>query len=148
MCWRTGRFTPAYAGNTDDDCCRGLVSQVHPRIRGEYLNFTRWRRRQKGSPPHTRGIRSRCRFLHRLFGFTPAYAGNTFFHFKSPCHAWVHPRIRGEYSSKTLPNTPVVGSPPHTRGIPFNGTINQRLNRFTPAYAGNTANPQHSPSFR
>ena len=29
-------FTPAYAGNTFPDALRYAVSEVHPRIRGEY----------------------------------------------------------------------------------------------------------------
>ena len=52
--------------------------------------------------------------------------------------ARVHPRIRGEYSLPRFQNAPVMGSPPHTRGILLDGVIPAHRFRFTPAYAGNT----------
>ena len=50
----------------------------------------------------------------------------------------VHPRIRGEYTAHVSSGALSVGSPPHTRGIPFPALFLSLPGRFTPAYAGNT----------
>jgi len=92
------RFTPAYAGNT---LPRGTVpapSQVHPRIRGEYLFQKTSLAGFKGSPPHTRGILLNYLLRPTRTGFTPAYAGNTCQKGSSFLWPRVHPRIRGEYA--------------------------------------------------
>ena len=52
--------------------------------------------------------------------------------------ARVHPRIRGEYAEPRFQNAPVMGSPPHTRGIQTQKSGTAGYARFTPAYAGNT----------
>ena len=70
--------------------------------------------------------------------FTPAYAGNTNCRIHPRLRAWVHPRIRGEYLPHQAGDRGGLGSPPHTRGIPFQQRIKHNLLRFTPAYAGNT----------
>ena len=49
----------------------------HPRIRGEYRNFSRFTYRALGSPPHTRGIHAKYKTVKYKAGITPAYAGNT-----------------------------------------------------------------------
>ena len=71
------RFTPAYAGNTDSRFLALARVQVHPRIRGEYLNQLICEHEVEGSPPHTRGIPMSARVIAVCLGFTPAYAGNT-----------------------------------------------------------------------
>ena len=50
------RFTPAHAGNTWKVGRWNKPGLVHPRSRGEYLPLIRWRAREIGSPPLTRGI--------------------------------------------------------------------------------------------
>ena len=91
-----------------------------------------------GSPPHTRGIRSRHSRPGRHARFTPAYAGNTVLHLLLLEAFQVHPRIRGEYALAVSESTPSVGSPPHTRGIHLGRGNSRPFRRFTPAYAGNT----------
>ena len=71
------RFTPAYAGNTLENCKIETVAQVHPRIRGEYRISRVLRSLKMGSPPHTRGIPAAGAHTHAITRFTPAYAGNT-----------------------------------------------------------------------
>ena len=50
------RFTPACAGNTTKSIMMVLLSQVHPRMRGEYKFLSVRSKWCKGSPPHARGI--------------------------------------------------------------------------------------------
>ena len=136
----TPRFTPAYAGNTNAlDALRDTY-QVHPRIRGEYQENTPFHPLRHGSPPHTRGIHAHK--TRKLFdvGFTPAYAGNTVPQEINGEKHGVHPRIRGEYRNITSRTSYIVGSPPHTRGIPLPRPKSAEFPRFTPAYAGNTHN--------
>ena len=71
-------------------------------------------------------------------GFTPAYAGNTCMNYFTNLCTKVHPRIRGEYSNSSPREMPSSGSPPHTRGIPWDFQVQRFFFRFTPAYAGNT----------
>ena len=111
------RFTPAYAGNTWGLAASKLLGRVHPRIRGEYRRLSSVSEWSPGSPPHTRGIPSRCRIAVPGRRFTPAYAGNTTGEYvTNPCR-WVHPRIRGEYPETPYWRVQSGGSPPHTRGI-------------------------------
>ena len=93
---------------------------------------------EKGSPPHTRGIRMVKLLFPDADRFTPAYAGNTCEFGLEYAKAWVHPRIRGEYSAAIPSQTPSQGSPPHTRGILHIAATGHRPVGFTPAYAGNT----------
>ena len=90
-------FTPAYAGNTLENCKIETVAQVHPRIRGEYSDKLSIASRLQGSPPHTRGIRDSAIQIVVRYRFTPAYAGNTKTSVLDPLDYRVHPRIRGEY---------------------------------------------------
>ena len=73
---RKSRFTPAYAGNILFFFCRHTDLQVHPRIRGEYFEYTGTTLYVSGSPPHTRGISAFSSFPLIMSRFTPAYAGN------------------------------------------------------------------------
>ena len=134
-------FTPAYAGNTLR--LSGFMNspQVHPRIRGEYLPAGVLRAQEEGSPPHTRGIQSTPPAPLPPTRFTPAYAGNTGQGYSCSAACRVHPRIRGEYNYSGRPPHSAHGSPPHTRGIPMRGRSRTSLDRFTPAYAGNTSAP-------
>ena len=77
ICDLSLRFTPAYAGNTSRDRPSVPTSQVHPRIRGEYIRSRGCRTGRAGSPPHTRGIPLESRLQIINSWFTPAYAGNT-----------------------------------------------------------------------
>ena len=131
-------FTPAYAGNTQKPKSAGVQTQVHPRIRGEYLCYARENGIILGSPPHTRGILQENNLPVGCIRFTPAYAGNTFIVSLLRGIDQVHPRIRGEY--RILPSfmRSIAGSPPHTRGIRATETEFTATSRFTPAYAGNT----------
>ena len=72
------------------------------------------------------------------YRFTPAYAGNTTPGLYLSLLPQVHPRIRGEYFYRLTKFFAFPGSPPHTRGIPADIEDGYSVQRFTPAYAGNT----------
>ena len=133
------RFTPAYAGNTSAGRRSRGGRRVHPRIRGEYEVDIEHLALLTGSPPHTRGIPWSQGNITRYMRFTPAYAGNTNQFRIWLFHCQVHPRIRGEYRRCTPTSIPALGSPPHTRGIPADIEDGYSVQRFTPAYAGNTS---------
>ena len=69
---------------------------------------------------------------------TPAYAGNTFYLQPPATPFRDHPRIRGEHCELVRFNNLVGGSPPHTRGTPWEARTAHDLSGITPAYAGNT----------
>ena len=112
------RFTPAHAGNTDQDT-RDTISE-------------------EGSPPLTRGIPIRSTGNRILSRFTPAHAGNTIILTLSLVIPKVHPRSRGEYGFKRRIKSCIGGSPPLTRGILSSHCSTSFSTRFTPAHAGNT----------
>ena len=113
-----GRFIPAYAGNTHW-CFRVLRSTaVHPRLRGEHrLKQSRLPVRH-GSSPLTRGT---------LLSYEPDTGRFT-----------VHPRLRGEHQQADRQRIPSFGSSPLTRGTQKLDPDADELDRFIPAYAGNT----------
>ena len=49
-------ITPAYAGTTDFDFATPVVSEDHPRLRGDYENYIYGNSDGTGSPPLTRGL--------------------------------------------------------------------------------------------
>ena len=52
---------------------------------------------------------------------------------------WDHPRLRGEKSGSSNPDSDISGSPPLTRGKVLLHLHRQREIRITPAYAGKSA---------
>ena len=47
--------------------------------------------------------------------------------------------MRGEHATSRMKNTPMIGSAPHARGTRQRANFLDRLTRFSPACAGNTA---------
>ena len=96
------RFTPASTGNIIFAAIYVLISQVHPRIHGEYLGIDPTTKTLLGSPPHPRGIFTFPLSTHLFHGFTPASTGNiaAYTSFRSAIR--VHPRIHGEYTKQIL----------------------------------------------
>ena len=110
------RFTPAYAGNTQNHQLCGLPYQVHPRFRGEYQYLDAFGITSPGSPPLSRGIQVLSHLAILSHRFTPAFAGNTSLEQDSRLEPKVHPRLRGEDFTILLFNYPHIGSPPLSRG--------------------------------
>ena len=70
--------------------------------------------------------------------FIPAYAGNSDSVSGIGCCFSVHPRLRGELRSRSRPIPLRNGSSPLTRGTLFGTSIKNIIDRFIPAYAGNS----------
>ena len=133
------RFIPAYAGNTADSSSINPFNPVHPRIRGEHIHQGAFGRRSAGSSPHTRGTPGATLVYSAQSRFIPAYAGNTSRTPARPDTPTVHPRIRGEHFIDQKPVVFVAGSSPHTRGTQDRRLRAVSVERFIPAYAGNTS---------
>ena len=111
------RFIPAHAGNTSLGLRHFLSAKVHPRSRGEYRKSLNLKDRFLGSSPLTRGIPVRLERKQSVRRFIPAHAGNTSSPSGRRLSGQVHPRSRGEYSTKKRTRHLRKGSPPLTRGI-------------------------------
>ena len=92
-----------------------------------------------GSAPHARGTRDAFDHVTASYRFSPACAGNT----KRQARQWhkrpVQPRMRGEHVSSAAGIVTSYGSAPHARGTLCTQHIFQKIVRFSPACAGNTA---------
>ena len=73
-------------------------------------------------------------------GFIPAYAGNTLRRFHGGFQQPVHPRVCGEHDGGHMAFAAVGGSSPRMRGTRFDCWLWTSIQRFIPAYAGNTVN--------
>ncbi len=91
------RITPAYAGHTRSRRASSPRSRDHPRLRGAYERQETKRKRRRGSPPLTRGIRSYDSETGTASRITPAYAGHTEVENAKRHHEQDHPRLRGAY---------------------------------------------------
>ena len=135
----SGRFIPAYAGNTDILTRRGIPLTVHPRLRGEHTGCRCNIGFRLGSSPLTRGTLNAFVLSGGLGRFIPAYAGNTSSHTGRARRAAVHPRLRGEHAMCLHRSWMMIGSSPLTRGTRRYRRSRFWAWRFIPAYAGNTA---------
>ena len=133
-----GGIIPAHAGFTRRQGPAGSGGQDHPRTRGVYYcrlveAATIW-----GSSPHTRGLPRPGHGAHRRLGIIPAHAGFT--PSCDRCHvtATDHPRTRGVYDHTHHGVCHILGSSPHTRGLPVCVAACVRASGIIPAHAGFT----------
>ena len=133
------RITPAYAGTTNQLAVVRVVSEDHPRLRGDYSFSRDSSGSQGGSPPLTRGLRFVYGPSDSDLRITPAYAGTTTTQGVRRGSASDHPRLRGDYRYVKFFLSAMAGSPPLTRGLPTIGRRRILAPRITPAYAGTTA---------
>ena len=135
------RITPAYAGTAISVSDINVISQDHPRIRGNSAMDTNTDRTCSGSPPHTREQLRAGPGTDLPDGITPAYAGTAWTSSLPDLQSEDHPRIRGNSRDSSSPITRPPGSPPHTREQ-LNDESEARLdNGITPAYAGTAGKP-------
>ena len=89
---------------------------VHPRMRGERMPIRSCWYGRIGSSPHARG--TPLNDCIEVFDdrFIPACAGNAFPRFWMRFRTAVHPRMRGERSSRIDSPRRSAGSSPHARG--------------------------------
>ena len=133
------RFIPAGAGNTETIVSGFLFYPVYPRWRGEHGKMSFRYLRPDGLSPLARGTHMPLIRDDGNFRFIPAGAGNTRCAKPGHCHTPVYPRWRGEHlllwNRLFLP----VGLSPLARGTPICDRNPDRVFRFIPAGAGNTA---------
>ena len=99
---RSGRITPACAGNSVFLQYSHPLTPDHPRLRGEQIMACLLTTRKQGSPPLARGTERKS--MNSIFytGITPACAGNRRRMQKILYCCWDHPRLRGEQTKKRL----------------------------------------------
>lgn len=113
------RFNPACAGNTHWGSLGPILSQVQPRVYGEYARPRENRAAAMGSTAHVLGMP------------LPAFG--------TDLSRRVQPRMCGEKQCVECLGDGVKGSTPHVRGILQGLPHEASLARFNPACAGNTA---------
>ena len=100
-CLVTG-ITPACAGSTHlPPVCVYLIWD-HPRLRGEYQYASSPQVVRQGSPPLARGVLVWRQDRKEPAGITPACAGSTVTDLCCLILLKDHPRLRGEYTKKSL----------------------------------------------
>jgi len=132
------RFIPAGAGNTITLSVRRILVTVYPRWRGEHIGSSIDIHTGIGLSPLARGT---PQYRHLRLGFSrfiPAGAGNTPVRRPDRSSAPVYPRWRGEHGGYESGDGVRPGLSPLARGTRPGLTLNQWLQRFIPAGAGNT----------
>ena len=110
-------ITPACAGSTHESESMEKIKWDHPRLRGEYFTSDSFIMYHLGSPPLARGVLSSSNPSNSIVRITPACAGSTRGTAAGYCGKQDHPRLRGEYYSKSAHLLSCDGSPPLARGV-------------------------------
>ena len=134
---RQHRFIPACAGNSTTTVLPRSLPAVHPRVCGEQPEIIRVAWMSSGSSPRVRGTVSGAQQFFKISRFIPACAGNRCWTVRAEFLRSVHPRVCGEQTRRTAPDTPDSGSSPRVRGTEYQPTITKSRRRFIPACAGN-----------
>ena len=113
---RSFRLIPAHAGKTLRRTRRSSISSAHPRSRGENPLTDSESARARGSSPLTRGKPLGSFIRDDADRLIPAHAGKTSAWRTASTRRTAHPRSRGENADREVPNGPVPGSSPLTRG--------------------------------
>ena len=131
------RFIPASAGNSAAASLAPNQDTVHPRERGEQVNWITVRPNTNGSSPRARGTGVKLVVAEFVQRFIPASAGNRFRVSSCSRLISVHPRERGEQGVTSMESESMSGSSPRARGTGFDTSPESRPMRFIPASAGN-----------
>ena len=138
MIGQGNRITPACAGNSAFlPVCKAMLED-HPRVCGEQENRMIAARKIQGSPPRVRGTVSYRCFISYVYRITPACAGNRSIKITFRDNAMDHPRVCGEQPLGGVPQGCLQGSPPRVRGTACILRRWCRIDRITPACAGNS----------
>ena len=130
------RITPAYAGKRYRRCYNFPALQDHPRLCGEKFLRRNRSKMDSGSPPPMRGKVHAFACFFPLCRITPAYAGKSAAMSGRYQVVTDHPRLCGEKTQTSQPDTFGQGSPPPMRGKDARYNLFTMLYRITPAYAG------------
>ena len=132
------RFSPACAGNTEEEPGHQAAAEVQPRMCGEHWGPEARHTSRTGSAPHVRGTLPLRPAIRALPRFSPACAGNTLDPSGSKTIISVQPRMCGEHAALSAGAAEHVGSAPHVRGTHHTEQLAADRLRFSPACAGNT----------
>ena len=77
-----------------------MLSEAHPRLRGEHDSWYRKIEQGYGSSPLTRGARGGRVEVIVSGRLIPAYAGSTSSQLLMRCRCSAHPRLRGEHAGR------------------------------------------------
>ncbi len=138
--YRTSRFIPAGAGNSDLKIASQYWRAVYPRWRGELSVHPDSRPCDPGLSPLARGtllLRWRFSLAQR---FIPAGAGNSSSFFDVRKISAVYPRWRGELSFPMQNAAFLAGLSPLARGTHTGFCSSSASSWFIPAGAGNSVN--------
>ena len=113
---RPDRLTPAWAGKTPWALPWAVALSTHPRVGGEDSIDKDELREHLDSPPRGRGRRELRGTNGVLVRLTPAWAGKTLGHRRSPWLASTHPRVGGEDANGIAAYCATIDSPPRGRG--------------------------------
>ena len=141
---RSGRFIPAWAGNTAHDHRDTSELSVHPRVGGEHVEAPAVVAVTLGSSPRGRGTRARTGGHIAWYRFIPAWAGNTGSRKTVRLKTAVHPRVGGEHFCTHTIERRKFGSSPRGRGTRTSTNSTATRLRFIPAWAGNTVRQRRS----
>ena len=133
-----GRFIPAGAGNRASWSLLSMSRTVHPRWRGEQRPSKSAKHGDSGSSPLARGTVCWNPAGVSVLRFIPAGAGNRPAANPAGCAAAVHPRWRGEQSTRCPSRLIICGSSPLARGTAAVCHSSVHPARFIPAGAGNS----------
>ena len=134
----SGRFIPAWAGNTHRGRAVRAAPPVHPRVGGEHITPFGSYDEVVGSSPRGRGTPYRYLSPYVSLRFIPAWAGNTRAGIRRAPVITVHPRVGGEHNSVIPDAEALTGSSPRGRGTQKADRLARHCDRFIPAWAGNT----------
>ena len=135
--WRR-RITPADAGNSIGCPIEGHQPPDHPRGCGEQISRGQEPLLRIGSPPRMRGTAHDTPQICRVYGITPADAGNSLVHGRRGPLVKDHPRGCGEQMPSRRGRSSAPGSPPRMRGTAGHIMSTRGRHRITPADAGNS----------
>ena len=114
---RPHRITPACAGTTSRRAACVSLSWDHPRVCGDYAAVKGKIDNLVGSPPRVRGLLSASYAAVVGDRITPACAGTTPQMRPVPDPHGDHPRVCGDYPTRSPARMAAMGSPPRVRGL-------------------------------
>ena len=132
------RNIPAHAGKTALAIVEGILSQEHPRARGENLRKRYRTHHPRGTSPRTRGKHDDVYIEWEANRNIPAHAGKTVFLGRVFEGQQEHPRARGENDDHASEACHMLGTSPRTRGKRGHWGARGLGERNIPAHAGKT----------
>ncbi len=129
-------FTPTCVGKGAPATAPAPATAVHPHVRGEGASSDNVAAPSQGSPPRAWGRGDLDSRQHPAGRFTPTCVGKGPRRETLPAGREVHPHVRGEGVTGSIPAPPSGGSPPRAWGRGLHGSRSGLPCRFTPTCVG------------